>query len=177
MVQKYLKHQQNTVQVPPTVEAPTLAEKSGCDLQSPGQGDRPQAVRFIAQAFILMDITSGSGARCYDQRCCAATGGGGHAPICAEPRPPGRSGRGAAVLGGPRMPGRAVPGACLTHPGPGLDPTRTGPRPYAGALGRAPRRGALACSTCLHVRAPLRGARWHAPRAGAHWHAGRCVPL
>ena len=35
---------------------PTSAANSGCDLQSPGQGDRPQAVRFTAQAFTLVDI-------------------------------------------------------------------------------------------------------------------------
>src|SRR5699024_6515438 len=96
-------------------------------------------------------------------------GGEGSCPRLRRIRPLGRSGRGAAVLGGTLAPGCAVPGACLTHPGPDLGPTWAGPRPYAGAPSRAPTR--------VHLHAPLRGVHLHAPLRGAPWHGAHCVAL
>src|SRR5699024_1346351 len=87
-------------------------------------------------------------------------GGEGSCPRLRRIRPLGRSGRGAAVLGGTLAPGCAVPGACLTHPGPDLGPTWAGPRPYAGAPARAPARGAPA-------RTPARGALARGALCGA----------
>src|SRR5699024_4879081 len=87
-------------------------------------------------------------------------GGEGSCPRLRRIRPLGRSGRGAAVLGGTLAPGCAVPGACLTHPGPDLGPTWAGPRPSAGAPARTPARGAPA-------RTPARGALARGALCGA----------
>src|SRR5699024_475013 len=95
--------------------------------------------------------------------------GEGSCPRLRRIRPLGRSGRGAAVLGGTLAPGCAVPGACLTHPGPGLGPPWAGPRPAPGrtgtlallarlgALARAPARGALARGALCAVVSAYRG--------------------
>src|SRR5699024_9932938 len=96
-------------------------------------------------------------------------GGEGSCPRLRRIRPLGRSGRGAAVLGGTLAPGCAVPGACLTHPGPDLGPTWAGPRPYAGAPARAPARGAPARTPArgAPARTPARGAPARTPARGA----------
>src|SRR5699024_4497621 len=86
--------------------------------------------------------------------------GEGPRPRLRRIRPLGRSGRGAAVLGGTLAPGCAVPGACLTHPGPGLGPPWAGPRPAPGRTGTLAllaRLGALARGALCAVVSAYRG--------------------
>ena len=102
-----------------------------------------------------------------------AAGGGGVVPPSAQNQAPW-SVQGAAVLTGrPSCAGACRAGCMLdspwARPGPDLGPTWTGPRPYAGALARAPARA--------HWHAPLRGRTGTRPCAGTMARGALCAAV